>query len=622
MVEVGSRIISSVALITWGAATVFMLFFVLLMITGYRYALNRALALLILPFGIWSFGNALMFSAPDVQTAIFWDRFTSFGWALFPVTMLHFTFIFTKFPLHKISGWLRAILYASPPMIFIPAQFHNMMSIADVRAWYGWTVRVVPGVCWTSFTILYVSYIAVALFLLFRYARISRGYERKRALVVFWSYLIAFVLSSFSENLFPIIGVHNIPPLAPVFSLLLVVGVLYAIVRYNLLLSWQHSWILLHSFRSGRIAVQSVLDSSPHLSFVLDKTGLIHHFNRNAAERFSDKPVPLFERPMVHIIAAEEQERFKELLASVTERLLPDTREMIVVDKDNIPVPTIVTVSPLIDPDNALAGFVVTVVDITEWKAVEKQLKEAEKLAVSANKAKSEFLATISHEFRTPMNAILGLTTLLKDSAKDEKTAELLDVIECSGRHLVELIGDLLNLSTIESGRISLMREEVVLSDYVDSIAKLFPQEQHPTVSFTVDIDASVPASVIIDPKQVRNIVVNLLSNAFKFTERGAVVLRISWYRQMLEIAVSDTGRGISQEEQKVVFSRFVRGKDAHTAIQGSGIGLAVVRELVQLMEGELSVESAPGKGSTFTVKIPTGAIVSTKGVPLFAHSG
>lgn len=276
----------------------------------------------------------------------------------------------------------------------------------------------------------------------------------------------------------------------------------------------------------------------------------------------------------------------------------------------------------LTDPANpnrrCVAG---TDIDITERKRNEERLQhlleESEKAkdqAVQASKAKSAFLANVSHEIRSPMNAILGFSQLLKDDQNLTPTQrENLEIINSSGQHLLALIDDILNLSRIESGNYLIHIQPLNPGLFLNEVVQFYLRRPiKPGVVFEPVIAAHLPPVISTDPRGVRQLCMNLLTNAFKFTERGRVVfsadvLMHDLRRGTLVIEVSDTGVGISEKDLKLIFNAFEQTHYGAVSAEGYGLGLSICKNITNLLGGTLEVESELNKGSKFTLKIPVG---------------
>jgi GAF domain-containing protein len=244
-----------------------------------------------------------------------------------------------------------------------------------------------------------------------------------------------------------------------------------------------------------------------------------------------------------------------------------------------------------------------------------QEIEEKSRQIELASQHKSQFLASMSHELRTPLNAIIGLTEMMTEHSPrfgTEKALEPLRRVLKSGRHLLSLINEILDLSKIEAGKLELAPESVNLAPLIDEVIgtarHLAEQNQNRLV---VDSQGNL-APLTVDPMRLRQVLLNLLSNACKFTKDGEVALRLQKVadgRNWIEFAVSDTGIGMTAEQQTKLFEEFTQA-DSLTARRygGTGLGLAITRKLARMMGGDVTVESTPGKGSVFTVRLPGGA--------------
>ena len=264
--------------------------------------------------------------------------------------------------------------------------------------------------------------------------------------------------------------------------------------------------------------------------------------------------------------------------------------------------------------DGTPLGHLIVAVDMTDQVAALDEATSARENAERANAAKSQFLANVSHEIRTPMSAILGYADALLDPAtSDMERDECVRVIRRNGNHLLGIINDILDISKIEAGRMTVERIEVRPVQLVDDVVALVRgRTLAKGLELRVEAEPSASALVVTDPLRVRQVLMNLVANSIKFTESGTVSLRASvkgdGSSSDLLFTVADTGIGMSQEQVSRLFRSFEQG-DASTSRRfgGTGLGLAISHKLVDLLGGSIEVTSAPGSGSTFTVRIPVG---------------
>ncbi len=263
-------------------------------------------------------------------------------------------------------------------------------------------------------------------------------------------------------------------------------------------------------------------------------------------------------------------------------------------------------------PDGTRSRTVGMLQDITDRKKNELALQLASKSAEFANRAKSIFLAKVSHEIRTPLTAIVGFGELMEDAELTTEHRKYLDAINSAGSTLSLLINDILDLSKVESGELVIKQEVFSLQEHIKKLIDIQKQQNtNKNLSFDVSIDSDVPESLVGDQYRIQQIMLNLLGNAIKFTEKGSVDLAVSLaeksgYGILLDIAVKDTGIGIPTGLQEQIFEPFFQGFDSRSHhCGGSGLGLTISQSLAGLMGGTIRVESQEGVGSTFHLIIP-----------------
>ena len=253
-----------------------------------------------------------------------------------------------------------------------------------------------------------------------------------------------------------------------------------------------------------------------------------------------------------------------------------------------------------------IGGLVGVFVDISEQKALERELADAKGAAETATQAKSQFLANMSHELRTPMNAIIGFSRIVMRRAKSDlapKQFANLEKIYASAEHLLALINDILDLSKIEAGQMIVYPVDFDLASLIDDcLGTVAPLVQSDKVRLIQQVESDLP-TIFNDPDKVRQILINLLSNAIKFTEAGSVTVSVASRGETIAIEVTDTGVGIHEDALQLIFEQFRQADDSSTRRHGgTGLGLAITRHLALLLGGDIGVESTLGAGSSFRV--------------------
>ncbi len=271
------------------------------------------------------------------------------------------------------------------------------------------------------------------------------------------------------------------------------------------------------------------------------------------------------------------------------------------------------SISLIRDGDGKPTGFRVVSHDISERKKVEASLLQAKEMAEVANKAKSEFLASMSHEIRTPMNAILGMAELLSETPLSKEQQKYVQVFRDAGENLLGIINDILDLSKVEAGQINLEHVDFDLADLFDRIGEIMGiRANNKGLELNCHIAPDVPVSLVGDPTRLRQVIVNLLGNAIKFTESGEIILGVRKSPEAvpgqetetveLVFTLKDTGIGIPPDKLDLVFERFTQADSSTTRkYGGTGLGLPITKRLAELMAGSIQVESEVGKGSVFT---------------------
>ena len=356
----------------------------------------------------------------------------------------------------------------------------------------------------------------------------------------------------------------------------------------------------------------AIVEANLDALVTIDAAGRVIEFSRNAEQMFGYRREDILDHPLHELIIPPSLREahcqgMKHYLETGEGPVLRQRIEINAMRADGSEFPVELTVTPIEMGDRTL--FTAFIRDITERKQSEENLELAKKEADLANQAKTRFLATMSHEIRTPMTAVLGAISLLLDSDLDCEQHNYAATADRAGKALLAVINDVLDFSRIESGQLELSHDKFRLVNVVEESADLLTRSaSQKNIELVTWVDPQVPESLTGDPARIRQILINLLDNAVRFTDGGAVAVRAKLAerapddsRLLIRFEVQDTGIGIGKGAQAGMFEEFMQikspsGKDAG----GSGLGLAICRRLVDLFSGEIGVESNGTTGSTF----------------------
>ncbi len=348
-----------------------------------------------------------------------------------------------------------------------------------------------------------------------------------------------------------------------------------------------------------------LFDKAPSGFVVLSREGNIQKINQLGAVMLGQDQGTLIHTPFDLHLSPDSRGIFELFLKALSEKKVRQTTEVSL--SINNRQSGEMEISGVLSENSE--EFIITFRDITHLKETEQYLVESKVKAETADRHKSSFLSTMSHEIRAPLNSIIGFSgILLKEipGSLNEEQKKQLGMIQSSGRHLLTLINDLLDLSKIEAGQFSVNFEYFNLQEVIEDVLQI---EWPLAMSKNIEIHLKESSGIGVirsDKQRIHQVLLNLVNNAIKFTEKGHVDISCTKEHESMKIEIIDTGIGILKENLEKIFDPFIQIENDFTKInQGSGLGLPVTKKLIELLKGSIDVNSEIGKGTTFTIKLP-----------------
>jgi len=549
----------------------------------------KSAAVLMFAVFVWSAGYALEFMGVDLETKLFWAKFQYIGIASLPVALLLFALEFSGSIawLTNSRGIALTIIPAITLILALSNDSHHLV-------WTGWwldsfgdsasALQVEYGLAFWIFAAYAYTLVTASIILIFQaLLRRPKAY-RGQTLSVLVGIVVPWITNLVSNLVYQI----DLTPFA-----LIATGLAFAwgIYKYYL-------------FERAPNAFETVIESMSDPVFILDMRNRV--INANPAGQ------QLLNMPANDIIGHHTSEVFKDRtdILDVYQHAV-NIREEITLGENSRKRYYELSITPLTDRLDKILGRAVILHDISDRKQAETAMAMSRDQAVESSRVKSEFLARVSHELRTPLGVIRGYADLLSEPAYGElselQTKAVSEIIDSTER-ITDMVGELLDEARLAAGAVQLeiqcFKPSEVLEDVKEKLSVLADQKN---LELTAEVDPQLPGELFGDPTRIHQMVTNLTSNSIKFTRKGKVSIRFFLNgSDQWALEVADTGPGIPKEAHESIFEPFRQADNSIPRIfGGTGLGLSIVKHLTNLMEGEISVESEVGTGSTFTVFLP-----------------
>jgi PAS domain S-box-containing protein len=560
--------------------------------------MNVVCAILIGFFAAWSLAWVALHSpTTTLAGAEMWIEFSAPFWVSFPSMALWFGLLFARRDRVMKSRYFFAAILAVP-LILTAAIWLNLWRVEHFSKSYGW-VQKFPHSIWSYVYFLYLFiFIGLTLYSVHNFGRKSRDWRiRRQSLVIFYTGVAASLAGTYSNILNPGWGWLEIPNIANILFIIWAVGLMIAVVRYRMFII------------TPATAAENILAAMTDSFILLDSRARVMDVNQTVLNKLKYQREDLTGKSLQNIFKTcdDAYQTFFEDGVRICANC-----EGVLLSRDGGKIPVMAATSPLKKDKGEIVGFVFIARDISEKKRMEELSIEKE-MADAASLAKSEFLANMSHELRTPLNAIIGFSQVLGDMHFGELNPSqkeyVTDILE-SGHHLLNLVNDILDLSKIEVGKVELQLTDIDIAELLQHSLVMVREKCR---KHRIDLRLDVPHNrddldITGDPRRLKQVLFNLLSNAAKFTpDGGHIVVKAERNESKIELSITDSGIGIEREHHQKIFEPFYQVLGANLSFtQGVGLGLNLTKQIVELHGGRIWVESeGKDRGSTFRLILP-----------------
>jgi len=550
----------------------------------------RAFFFFMLAIWVWTTFNAVLLVTPDIPAQLFWVKMLYFGVVTVPVGWLTFTIQYTNR-----QEWLTrrrlGLLFIHPALTLLVIWTNDAHHLMWRYTGIDYARPFIPAAIlsngiwfWNVVAYNYALVLIGTVLIIINIIRSPQLYRRQATFLLVGAFVpwIASVMYVFGLGPVPFLD------LTPIAFTISGVAFAFAIFRYRML-------------DIAPIAREAIVQSMPDAVFVLDGQNRVVDMNP-AAQRVLDRPASEIIGQQAATILSDRPDLVEDY------RNMMEGQSEIALGRGETQRHYEMRISPIAGRRHDM-GRIIVLHDITTRKRTEAEMRKAKEAAEDANRAKSAFLANMSHELRTPLNAIIGYSEMLVEEAPEldpDQLAADLDKIRGSGRHLLGLINDILDISKIEAGRMDLYLEEFDVAYLVQEVVTTIqPLAQKNNVVLTVHQPEDL-GYMFSDIIKVRQTLINILTNAAKFAADGSVTFSVERNGDGFTFTAADTGIGMTTEQMDKLFQPFTQADTSTTRrYGGTGLGLAISQRFCKMMGGDIFVESKPGEGSTFTVRLP-----------------
>lgn len=593
--------------------------------------LHRVFLCFCLFMGLWAFCITFSITAPDKGTAELWHRLSSPGWCLVSGVVLHFALILTG-KNHALKNWWIYLVIYLPGCIFTFKSVTGLLVAKDfVERHYGWDTVSPAGSTWNNaFTFYYMGYLIFSIVIIAIWGKKSTiNREKKQHRIISTSLIIGIIAVFIDQTLLPALGAGALPRIPSLIGLIWATGMWYAVAKYKQM-----------AIGPG-IATDEIISSIMDLLVLVSPQGKIAKVNRRAGELLGYGEGELFDRPVTMLFLEDTiiEQKFLHMNEGLYSRCCC---ELHCKTNKGISIPVNISAAQIKDKEGDIVGYVIVAQDlrptrqlqmeIAERKKMEEELLQYNERLKDIDKLKTNFLSTVSHELRTPLTSIMGFAKVVKKrlddvilpgiASADIKTVKAagrmkdnIDIIITESEKLNELINNVLDIAKMNAGEIEWKMESIQLTEVIDmAIAASLPMFQQKGQNLIRDINEGLPV-VTGDRSRLIQVMINLISNAVKFSDNEPVTCRASYNGGEITVSVIDTGLGIAAEEQNNVFEKFQQVGDTLTGKPpGTGLGLSICKQIVEHHGGRIWVESELGRGSIFSFTLPVIRELQPKG--------